>query len=160
MRIITRRFAISSSFHRYSFNPIPPVVFFYILKKYWSEAVEIFWVLRHTAWMTAFSCNKLNFLFWPTSTCQILIKFSFLESLWHKDTDFTSFAKKMLIFCKQPVKGNLHIFSFSWLKIRLFKILHIWNVMVKGFSKMYNFSFHKSFPMMYHLSYLDIKHGI
>ena len=100
-----------------------------------------------------------------------------------------------LIFCKQPVKGNLHIFSFSWLKIRLFK-LHIWNGMVKGFSKMYNFSFfgqiffckhfyyiigfcdkkfnfckfaffvpilkveHKSFPMMYHLSYLDIKHGI
>ena len=29
----------------------------------------------------------------------------------------------MQIFCKQPVKGNLHIFSFSWLKIRLFKIL-------------------------------------
>ena len=39
----------------------------------------------------------------------------------------------------------LHIFSFSWFKIRLFKILqkflHIWNGMVKGFSKMYNFSF-------------------
>jgi len=31
--------------------------------------------------------------------------------------------KKLQIFCKQPVKGNLHIFSFSWLKIRLFKIL-------------------------------------
>ena len=40
--------------------------------------------------------------------------------------------------------SQLHIFSFSWLKIRLFKILqtflHIWNGMVKGFSKMYNFS--------------------
>ena len=52
--------------------------------------------------------------------------------------------KKLQIFCKQPVKGNLHSFSFSWLKIRLFKILqnflHIWNGMVKGFSKMYNFS--------------------
>ena len=137
-------------------------------------------------------------MFWPTFTCHILIKFSFLESLWHKETDCTSFAKKkMQIFCKQPVKGNLHIFSFSWLKIRLFKILqkllHIWNGMVKGFSKMYNFSFfgqifflqtflrynwilrwfckfanflqileveHKSFPMMYHLSYFDIKHGM
>ena len=45
--------------------------------------------------------------------------------------------KKLQIFCKQPVKGNLHIFSFSWLKIRLIKILqkllHIWNGMVKGF---------------------------
>ena len=140
-------------------------------------------------------------MFWPTFTCQILIKFSFLESLWHKETDCTSFAeKKLQIFCKQPVKGNLHIFSFSWLKIRLFKIwqnfLHISNGMVKGFSKMYNLSFfgqiffckhfyyktgfcdkkinfrkfanflqilkveHKSFLMMYHLSYLDIKHGI
>ena len=53
--------------------------------------------------------------------------------------------KKLQIFCKQPVKGNLHNFSFSWLKIRLIKILqkflHIWNGIVKGFSKMYNFSF-------------------
>jgi len=53
--------------------------------------------------------------------------------------------KKLQVFCKQPVKGNLHIFSFSWLKIRLFRILqiflHILNGMVKGFSKMYNFSF-------------------
>ena len=59
-------------------------------------------------------------LFWPSSTCQILIKFSFLESLWHKETDYTSFAKKIANFlqitCK---KGNLHIFSFSWLQIRL-----------------------------------------
>ena len=29
----------------------------------------------------------------------------------------------MQIFCKQPVKENLQIFSFSWLKIRLIKIL-------------------------------------
>ena len=29
--------------------------------------------------------------------------------------------KKLQIFSKQPVKGNLHIFSFAWLKIRLFK---------------------------------------
>ena len=141
-------------------------------------------------------------MLWPTFSCQILITFSFLESLWHKETDCTSFAKKFLqIFCKQPVKGNLHIFSFFfYLHIRLFKILqnflHIWNGMVKGFPKMYNLSFfghfflqtfyyitgfckkkfkflqickffsqilkvaHKSFPMMYHLSYLDFKHGI
>ena len=53
--------------------------------------------------------------------------------------------KKLQVFCKQPVKGNLHIFSFSWFKIRLIKILqkflHIWNGMVKGFSIMYNLSF-------------------
>ena len=111
-----------------------------------------------------------------------------------------NFCKKLQVFCKQPVKGNLHIFSFSWLKIRLFEILqnflHIWNGIFKGFSKMYYFSFfgqfffaniftvlldfaiknsifanllfflqilkveHKSCLMMYHLSYLDIKHGI
>ena len=34
-------------------------------------------------------------LFWPTFTCQILIKFSFLESLWHKETNYTNFAKKI-----------------------------------------------------------------
>ena len=51
----------------------------------------------------------------------------------------------MQIFCEQPVIGNLHIFSFSWLKIsnmqNFVKILHIWNGMVKGFSKMYNILF-------------------
>ena len=31
--------------------------------------------------------------------------------------------KKLQNFCKQPVKRNLHIFSFSWLKIGLFKNL-------------------------------------
>ena len=41
-----------------------------------------------------------------------------MEGLWHKETDCTTFAKKFLqIFCKQPVKWNLHIFSFSWLKM-------------------------------------------
>ena len=98
-------------------------------------------------------------MFWPTFTCQILIKFSFLESLWHKETDCTSFAKKKFhIFCKQPVKGNLHIFSFSWLKIRLFKILHtflhIWNGMVKGFSNMYNFLFFGKKNFCKHFYYL------
>ena len=137
--------------------------------------------------MTAFSFSKLNLCFDPLP----LVRF------WHEKTNCTSFAKKIENFCKQPVKGNLHIFSFSWLNIRLFKILqkllHIWNDMVKGFSKMYNFLFFgqiyfckhfyyitgfcdkkfnfckfanffadskSSFPMMYHLSYLDIKHGI
>ena len=139
-------------------------------------------------------------MFWPNLSCRILIIFSLLESLWYKETDCTTDCEiKWQIFL-QPVKGNLHIFSFSWLKIRLFKILqnflHTWNGMVKGFSKMYNFLFfgqiffckqfyntaifcdkkftfckfahflqilkveHKSFLMMYHLSYLDIKHGI
>ena len=41
------------------------------------------------------------------------------------------------------VKGNLHIFSFSWLKIRLFIILqiflHFWNGIVNGFSKFFIF---------------------
>ena len=139
-------------------------------------------------------------MFWPTSTCQILMKFSVLESLWHQETNCTSFAKKIENFLQATCQRKFSHFSFSWLKIWLFKILqkflHIWNCMVKGFSKMYNFSFfwqiifcthfyfitgfcdkkfnfckfaiflqilkveHKSFPMMYHLSYLDIKHGI
>ena len=52
----------------------PPVSFF--LHNYLSKAVEIFWLFlnihspniltawvhRHTAWMTTFSCNKLNFV--------------------------------------------------------------------------------------------------
>ena len=72
--------------------------------------------LRHTAWMTDFSFNKLNLCFDPLPlTCQILIKFSFLESLCHKETNCTSFAKKKCkCLWKQPVKGNSHIFSFSW----------------------------------------------
>ena len=85
-------------------------------------------------------------MFWPTSTTQILIKFSFLESQFDIRKRIAQvLRKKLQIFCKQLVKVNLHIFSFSWLKIRFFKILqkffHIWNSMVKGFSKMYNFSF-------------------
>ena len=41
-----------------------------------------------------FFLKQTKSLFRPTSTCQILIKFSFLESLWHKETNCTSFAKK------------------------------------------------------------------
>ena len=66
--------------------------------------------------------------------------------------------KKLQIFCKQPVKGNLHIFSFSWLEIRLFKILqkflHIWNGIVKGFSKMYNLSFFGQIFFCKHFYYI------
>ena len=66
--------------------------------------------------------------------------------------------KKLKIFCKQHVKGNLHIFSFSRLKIRLFKILqnflHIWIGIVKGFSKMYNFSFFGQVFFCKHLYYI------
>ena len=82
-----------------------------------------------------------------------------MESLRHKETNCTSFARKKLqIFCKKPVKGNLHIFSFSWLKIKLFKILqnclHIWNGMVKGFSKMYKFSFFGQILFCKHFYYI------
>ena len=97
-------------------------------------------------------------MFWLTFSFQILITFSFLESPWHKATDQTIFAKKLLqTICKQPVEGNLHIFSFSQLHIRLFKILqnflHIWNGMVKGFSKMYNLSFFGQFFLQTFLLY-------
>ena len=93
------------------------------------------WVLRHTAWMPTFSCNK------PTFSCQILIIFSFLESLSQKGTDCTSFEKEFLqIISIQPVKRNLHIISFPKLHIGLFKILlnflHIWKGMVEGILKM------------------------
>ena len=50
-------------------------------------------------------------LFWPTFTCQILIKFSFLESLWHKKTNCTGFAKKNCKFlAKSLSKENFHTF--------------------------------------------------
>jgi len=52
-------------------------------------------------------------MFWSTFCCQILIIFNFLESLGHKETECTSFAKKVLqIICIQPVKRDLHIFVF------------------------------------------------
>ena len=58
-------------------------------------------------------------LFWPTLGCQILINFSFLESLQvrNKETDCSSVAEKLLqIIFIQPVKINLH---FSFLNIKL-----------------------------------------
>ena len=69
-------------------------------------------------------------LFWPTFSCQILIKFSFLESLWHKETDCTSFAKNFFqIICKQPVKGNLHIdIYFNYTSGYLKFCKHFWIV--------------------------------
>ena len=92
----------------------PPHCFFYITKNLLFCG---FWNFPQAQCLNDyFFLLQTKSLFWPTSTCQILIKFSFLESLWHKETNCTSFAKKMQIFSKQPVKGNLHIFSFSWLK--------------------------------------------
>ena len=87
---------------RLIFNPIPagggmggkgpPCSFFTLLKKYWSEAVEIFrlflnthnhpfrfktgsfiltaGVLKHTAWMTTFLYYKLNLCFDPLSVAR------------------------------------------------------------------------------------------
>ena len=36
-----------------------------------------------------------KFLFGPSFICQILMIFSFLESIWHKKTDCTSFAREI-----------------------------------------------------------------
>ena len=83
-------------------------------------------------------------MFWSTFCCQILIIFNFLESLGHKETECTSFAKKVLqIICIQPVKRDLHIFVFlnytsGYLKCCKF-VLYIWNGMVKGFSNILSF---------------------
>jgi len=97
-------------------------------------------------------------LFWPTSTCQILINLAFWKVFAWGNELHKFCEKKLQIFCKQPVKGNLHIFSFSWFKIRLFKILqkflHIWNGMVKGFLKMYNFSFFGQIFFCKHFYYI------
>ena len=108
-----------------------PFYFFYITQK----AVEIFWLFLNTQALPlglkpdfytnclspqahclndCFFLYQTKSLFWPTFSCQILISFSFLESLWHKETDCTSFAKKFLqIICIEHVKRNLHIFRFS-----------------------------------------------
>ena len=118
------------------FNPIPagggPVVFFLHNSKsiglrllkfsdfpYIPKALPLglklglipVWVLRHTAWMTAFSCNKLNFCFDPLPLpLQILIKFSFLESLWDKETNCTSFAKKNCKFFSNNLSNDICTF--------------------------------------------------
>ena len=102
----------------------PPYSFFTLLKKYWSEADEIFWLFLHTQSPS----------FRPTFTCQILIKFCFFKSLWHKETNCLSFAKKIENFLQ--------------------KFLHILNGMVKGFSKMYNFSFFGQVFFCKHLYYI------
>ena len=65
-------------------------------------------------------------------------------------------AQKCLqIICIQPVKRNLHIFSFSKLHIRLFKsllnFLHFLNNMSKSFSKMYILS---CFVFLLHFYYI------
>ena len=96
------------------------------------------------------------------------------------------FAKKKLqIFCKQPVKGNLHILVFfnytsGYLKFcnffcifemawsRAFQKCIIYHFLDNFFLQtflLYNWFLqilkveHKSFPMMYHLSNLDIRNG-
>ena len=78
--------------------------------------------------------------FWTTYSYQILIIFSFLESLWHKET-----------FYKEIFANYLHTTRKKNLHIRLFKILqkplHIWNAMV-----IWSRVFHKC--IFYH--FLDI----
>ena len=132
-------------------------------------------------------------MIWPTFSCQILIIFSFLESLWHKETNCTTFDifLNYLYTTRQKICTFLTFsnYKLDYLKFCKF-FLHIFNSMVMGFSKMYNHFLdilflqafllynwilqtkkislkiflqilkvdHKSFPMMYHLSYLDIKH--
>ena len=53
--------------------------------------------------------------------------------------------KKLQICFKQPVKGNLHIFSFSWLKIRLFKILQKFCIFEMAWSRAFQKIFCKHF---------------
>ena len=54
--------------------------------------------------------------FWPSVTCQILIKFSFLESLWHKETDCTSFARKKNANFLQTCQRKFAHFLFFLIK--------------------------------------------
>ena len=62
-----------------------------------------------------------------------------MASLWQKQADCTV---SVSYFCTDAFTGNLHILNFSWIHIKVSKILqmflHIWICWVKGFSKMYN----------------------
>jgi len=64
--------------------------------------------------MTTFSCNKLNICFDPLS---VLIIFSFLENLWHKETDFTSFQRNFANYLhKTRQKKFLQTFLlYNWI---------------------------------------------
>ena len=89
-------------------------------------------------------------MFWPTFSCQILIIFSFLENLWHKETDLTSFAKKFLqINCILYVKGNLHIFIFLNYKSGYLKFSKIFCIFEmawsRAFQKCINYHFLDNF---------------
>ena len=80
--------------------------------------------------------NKSIFI--PTSSHLISKLYSSLESLQQKQADCTIFAKKFCTdFCTDACKGNLHIFSFSWIHIlvlNFFKMfLQIWIRWVKSF---------------------------
>ena len=140
-------------------------------------------------------------MFWPTFSCQILITFSFLESLWHKETYCTSLQRNLCkLFANNPSKEICTFLVFlnytsGYLKFcktfcliemawsRAFQtciiyhfldnfflqtfLLFNWILQKKiQFLQIRNFFLqilkveHKSFLMMYHLSYLDIKHWI
>ena len=73
-------------------------------------------VLRHTAWMTVFSCNKLNLCFDPLPLVRFWWNLAFWKAFNIRKRTAQVLRKKLQIFCKQPVKGNLHIFSFSCLR--------------------------------------------
>ena len=65
--------------------------------------------LSPQAWMTTFSCNKLNLCFDPLSVVRFWQFLAFLKAFDIKKRN----AKVLKIICIQSVKRNLHIFSFS-----------------------------------------------
>ena len=133
----------------------PPVFFFKFI--YNRVFIITVWVLRHTAWMTTFSCNKLNLCFDPLS----VVGFWLLLAFWK-----AYYIRKRIAQVLQRSFSKL----FAWNQSKEIFPFFFANIYFKlDFAKerliFANFQIflltlkveHKSFSMMYNFSYLDIK---
>ena len=106
--------------------PPPPCFFVIMVCNVMVLGCSNFWLFNlvdadnfiPTAWVyclnTSFYLYQTKSKFRPTFSHWISTFYSFLESLHHKEADFTTSAKKFFVdFCTDALKGNMHNFSFS-----------------------------------------------
>ena len=100
--------------------------------KYWSEVVEILWLFLNT--QSPPFRSKTRLLYHLPESPGLLPEWLLFPL--YEEINCKCFAKKILkMICIQPVKRKMHLFRFSSLHIRSFKIFlnfwRIWNGMVK-----------------------------